>query len=194
MALKLITPPASEPVDATYCKLHMRQSDTSLDTLIGYYITAARMDAELYSNRAMITQTWELILDDLFNGWIELPRPPLVSVTSITLNTDSGSSQAMDLADFVIDTASEPGRICLKEDEYWPNVELQELGGVTIRYVAGYTSASAIPANERLAVAVGVAHLFDNPAGGQYPDLFYNLLNGRRITPGSVCAQTGDTT
>ena len=183
MALKLITAPIIEPVDAAFCRMHMRQSDTSLDALINTYIPASRHEAELYQNRAMLTQTWDLVIDGTFDEWMEIPRPPLQSVTSVTLMLASGSSLVMSLSDFVIDTASEPGRICLADDYYWPADELQEMGGVVIRFTAGYTTANLMPANEKVAVAVGVTHLFDNPAGAGFPDLFYHLLDGRRIVP-----------
>ena len=104
------------------------------------------------------------------------------SLDSVTLLLSSGSL-VMDLDHFVVDTSSEPGRVCLKDEEDWPNVELRELGGVVIGFTAGYEAADSLPPNEKLAVAVGVAYLFDNPSGGVFPDLFYNLLDRRRIVP-----------
>lgn len=51
------------------------------DTLLSGFITAARQYSEGFQNRAFITQTWELALDD-WPGTIQVPLPPLQLVDS----------------------------------------------------------------------------------------------------------------
>lgn len=67
MALTIITQPTVEPVTRTNMKdfLRVDSSDTSSDTLIDRLVTAARSAVEGFLRRALITQTWDLVLDDI---------------------------------------------------------------------------------------------------------------------------------
>ena len=47
------------------------------DTLLTGFITAAREYCEGYQNRAYITQTWKLLLDEFPDSVIQIPLPPL---------------------------------------------------------------------------------------------------------------------
>lgn len=61
----LVSGPASEPVTLAEAKLHLRVETgmTDDDTLISALIVAARQVAETITRRALITQTWRLVLD-----------------------------------------------------------------------------------------------------------------------------------
>lgn len=130
----------------------MPTTNTTEDPELLLFITSARQAAELLTRRAFITQTWELRLDDFpcaDNSSeraldIELPRPPLVSVTSITYLDTAGVRQTVDAATYDVDTSSEPGRIRPVWGAYWP-VARCAMGSVVVRYVAGYGAASAVP-------------------------------------------------
>lgn len=63
MGLRLITPPAVEPVTLAEAKAHLRVSIPDDDTLIAVLISAARQNAENYMNRQIITATWEVTFD-----------------------------------------------------------------------------------------------------------------------------------
>ncbi len=54
-----------------------RAPTTYEDSLITGFITAAREYCEGYQNRAYITQTWELLLDEFPDSVIQIPLPPL---------------------------------------------------------------------------------------------------------------------
>lgn len=182
MALKLITPPSLEPVDAAYCRKHLRLDDAGMDDLISSYISAVRQTAEGFQNRAMLTQTWELSLDEFPSSWVKLPRPPLQSLVSVTLYPEGESPVSLDLNSFQLDTVSEPGRVTLQSGYTWPNVQLREANGLVIRYVVGYSSATSIQPNEKTAIALGVVSCFQDPSA-EMPPLFYRMLESRRIIP-----------
>jgi uncharacterized phiE125 gp8 family phage protein len=163
MTLKLITAPATEPVTASEAKSHLRVDTTADDTLIGTLITAARQHVENHLRRALITQTWELVMDAFPAGdVIRLPRPPLVSVTSIKYTDVAGSESTFSSAAYVVDTDSTKGRVVLKSGESWPSDTLAAANGVRVRYVAGYGSAAAVPNPIRQAVLLLIGTLYEN--------------------------------
>ena len=77
MGLQLVTPPAAEPVSLSEAKEHSRITGTDEDDLITTFIEAAREYCEEYQNRAYITQTWDLSLDEFPDSPYSLPKPPL---------------------------------------------------------------------------------------------------------------------
>ena len=163
MALKLITAPATEPVSTSEAKSHLRVDTTADDTLIGTLITAARQHVENHLRRALITQTWELVMDAFPAGdVIRLPRPPLVSVTSIKYTDVAGSESTFSSAAYVVDTDSTKGRVVLKSGESWPSDTLAAANGVRVRYVAGYGSAAAVPNPIRQAILLLIGTLYEN--------------------------------
>jgi len=63
LALKLITPPALEPISLADAKTHLRVDLTEDDTLISALISATRDYVERYCRRGLLTQTWLLAID-----------------------------------------------------------------------------------------------------------------------------------
>jgi uncharacterized phiE125 gp8 family phage protein len=163
MALKLITAPAAEPVSASEAKSHMRVDTTADDTYIGTLITVARQNVENHLRRALINQTWELVLDEFPAGVFRLPKPPLVSVTSIKYTDEDAVEATFSSANYLVDTDTEPGRVVLKNGVSWPAVTLKEAGAVRVRYVAGYGAAgSNVPQAIRQAILLVIGSLYEN--------------------------------
>lgn len=65
MALKVITPPAAEPLLSTdpVVQQHLRVIDSSENTWIDVALTKSREQAETICRRALITQSWLMTLD-----------------------------------------------------------------------------------------------------------------------------------
>lgn len=164
VALKLATPPTVEPVSLIEAELHLRVDMSAHDTYIGTLITAAREVVERISGRALIDQTWDMVLDAFPCGdTLELPRPPLKSVTSITYIDAEGVSHTLSASDYQVDTYSEPGRIVLKGGATWPSTTLQAAAGVIVRYVAGYgAEATAVPAHLKQAILLLIGHYYEH--------------------------------
>ncbi len=164
MALTMVTGPAVEPVSVNEAKAHLRVDISDDDALIGGLITAARMHVEQNMKRALVAQTWELVMDRWpALGYLRLPLPPLVSVTSIKYTDVDGVEGTFDVGNYLVDTDREPGRIVLKSAASWPAVELREVGGVRVRYVAGYGStAGDVPRGIRQAILLLVGSMYEN--------------------------------
>lgn len=166
-ALKLQAAAAEEPITLEAAKAHLRirGSDTTQDTYIeSTLIPTARKVAEDFQHRAYISQTWDLYLDGFPScGYIEIPRPPLQSVTSIVYTLEDGSTATVDSASYAVDAVSEPGRIILKDGETWPSDALLVGPSVKVRFVAGYGAAgSSVPAEILRAIYLLIGHYMDN--------------------------------
>lgn len=139
--VKVITAPAGEPVSVAELKAHARIFDSSDDAYIASLLYVARDLLERVQSRAYITQDLELTLDAFpCKRYIELPRSPLQSVASVkyTRETD-GQTVTIDPTTYLVDVASEPGRVVLKFGQYWPPDLLITTGGVVISYTSGYS-------------------------------------------------------
>lgn len=120
-------------------------ANTTTDSMLSMFITAARQQVENLTRRALITQMWELYLDQ-FPVWeLFLPKPVLQSVTSITYVDSNGVTQTLAADQYTVDIVSEPGRITPAYGVVWPSTRWQT-NSVCIRFVAGYGAAAAVPA------------------------------------------------
>ncbi len=163
MALVLVTPPSTEPISLSEAKTHLRVENTDDDTFISALITAARETVETITRRALVTQTWDYILDDWPDGdTITLPLPPLQSVVSVTYKDKDGNIQTFANSNYVVDTASEPGRLVLTDDANWPSDELYPAGAITVEFTAGYGAATAVPQSLKQAMLLLIGHWYEN--------------------------------
>lgn len=184
IAWKVTTQPASEPLALSDVKAELGVTGTSDDARLTRLIKAARQAAEEYTGRAFITQTITVLLDTFpstlhrgpwWNGTrqvaraeiehvtakpITLPRPPLQSVTSITITQDDGTTSALNVADLIVDATSEPAR--LMHPTAWPTTRAR--AGVTIVLTAGYGSnANDVPAAITNAIMLAVRDAYERP-------------------------------
>jgi uncharacterized phiE125 gp8 family phage protein len=159
-ATKLITPPSVEPFTLSEAKLHCRIRISDEDALISKWITAARRKVEKDTGRALLTQTWDLFLDSFYSDdsyhTIVVPYPPLQSVTSVNSTNTAGAETVWPSSNYVVDTASEPGRIALSDLGSWPS-SLRMFQPGRVRFVAGYATAADIPGELLQAMAKLIA-------------------------------------
>lgn len=162
MTIKIITPPASEPVLLADAVLHCRIDGTEENALVTALIVAAREYCEKYSGRAYITQT----IRASFDGWpvfpVRLPRPPLASVASIKYYGEDNTEYTLDAAAYYVDTDSEPGRIALTSGISLPAVTLRDINAVQITYTAGYGLAAAVPQRVKQAMLLLIGYWYQN--------------------------------
>lgn len=161
MSLILVTPPASEPITLSEAKNHLRVTTTDEDSLITSLISAAREIAESTLNRALVTQTWTLKIG-AFPESLQLPRPPLVSVTSIQYVDEAGITQALAASDYTVSDIGAsvmPGRIDPAYGKSWPSPRGMP-NDITVQFVAGYGGASAVPQQIRWAILLILGELY----------------------------------
>jgi len=162
MSLSLVTAPSGEPLAAAELLDHVRELDTTQAPYLETLGVVARQHVEEYCRRALLTQTWKLLLDAFpEDEFIRLPRPPLQSVTTVQYRDLTGTLVTWDAANYVVDTASLPGRIHRAYGISWPSTRCQA-NAVEITYVAGYgTQPEAVPEPVRHALKLLVGHWYN---------------------------------
>lgn len=158
MPLYLITAPTSEPVTLQEVKEHARVEIGDDNAYLEGLITKARVYAEGKTHRQFITATWRQTLD-CFPERIDLPRPPLATVTSITYVDSNGATQTLDASQYQTVLDPEGGYIVSAYGTSWPATRGQP-EAVTVNFTAGSTVALA-PAQAKHAIAMLVSHWYE---------------------------------
>lgn len=156
-ALKLVTPPASEPLTLASAKLFLRVEHSADDEAITRAITAARQAAEQYLRTPLLPQTWDYIVANPSPTRVKLPFAPAQSITSITLTTESGANSTMNASNYRLTVSG--GSVLFD-----PSISIEKL---TIRYVAGIaTVVSDIPVSIIQGMLHHISVLMETRDGG----------------------------
>jgi len=168
MDLSLVSAAAEPPVSLAEAKQHLRVLTGDEDALITALVLAATAHLDGRAGilgRALVTQTWDLRLDCFprfqWGARIELPMPPLQSVTSIKYLDDTGTETTIDPGDYVVEPGHYLGRIRPAYGLTWPTAR-DETGAVRIRFVAGYGTAADVPPPIKHAILLLVGHWWIN--------------------------------
>jgi uncharacterized phiE125 gp8 family phage protein len=177
--LSLVDESNVEPIEVAEAKRHLRieATDTYYDALIDGLIQAARERAELETGRQLITAGYELALSAFpcDGAPIELPRPPLAAVSSITYVDSNGTTQTWSASDYQVLAPSGPyaarGLVLPVYGETYPDTRPETLEAVTVAYTAGYGAGPAnVPRAIRQAMLLLIGDWFRFPeqvvAGG----------------------------
>jgi uncharacterized phiE125 gp8 family phage protein len=159
MSIRLITAPASYPVTLAEAKTHCRIDGTDEDALVEGLIAAATEHVELYTGRAIVSQTWEAVYDS-FSDALVLPKGPVSAVTYVTYIDTAGAEQTVSSVNYSLDSASDPQWVVKASDYTWPTVS-EGVNNVVIRFVAGFTTP---PAPIKQAILLLVGQWYDNRA------------------------------
>jgi uncharacterized phiE125 gp8 family phage protein len=143
-------------------------TNTTADPELVSWITAARQYAETSTHRSLITSTWDLKLDGFPSDDIWLPRAPLVSVTSVSYTDTAGAAQTWAATNYSVEAPAGPecgpGRVIPNYGVYYPST-YGVPNCVTVRFVAGYGAASAVPAGIKSAMKLLIGHWWSNREG-----------------------------
>jgi len=162
MTLSLVTGPSAEPLDLLDAKLHLRVDGTDEDSLIEGLIAAARLSVEANVGLALIDQTWKWSPEKSGktggDSHYEIPLGPVSSIVSVSV---AGQTLPPSEYSFIAGlSASVTFSNALKNSE------------IHIVFVAGFgQEASDVPRDLRHAVAVLVAHWFENRVPGGLGDM-----------------------
>ncbi len=142
---------------------HIRGADALDDTYLTGLIAAVTADAEAFTNRGFITQSWELT-QDYFTEIIEVPIGPIISIDAVKYYDNSGTLITMSPSLYQVDMATEPCRIALSAGSYsWPTTQAGKLNAVKVQLKIGYgENAVDVPAGIIQACKLQIASLFDN--------------------------------
>lgn len=146
-------------------------ASTPFDSKLSSMIAAAREEVEALTNRALVRQTVKLTLprfprlwfgyyggfgyimdhatwpsrnDDKRHRIIELPRPPLISVSSVQYYDTNNALQTVDTADYMVIRGGMPA-VLQPINNAWPDTYVRD-DAVQITFLCGY-EGSGSPAN-----------------------------------------------
>jgi len=158
---RIITPVATEPITLVDVRQHLRLPENETeDGLLMSLITTARAYCENYTRRALAEQTLEIYLDRFPSADpIELPSPPLQSVSEIGYKDSTGEETILSPSDYLVDVDCEPGRILPTVGTNWPAFTPFPTSSVRIRFVVGYEE---LPVSIRLAMLLLIGHWYEN--------------------------------
>ena len=161
MALTISTAPTIEPITVAELKQQCRIDNDDADDLLLSYIVAARGVVESRLRRQLITATWRLNLDRFPSWCIDIPLPPLLSITSVQYLDSDGTTQTLASSEYTVDIRSEPGRLTPAYGKSWPTTR-DQVNAVTILYTAGYGDTRAsVPQGIRQAIRLLAAHYYE---------------------------------
>ena len=202
--VQVITPPSALVVSVADVKAFLIDVPSSDDAIIEHFIKTAIESAKQYTRRAIAVETLEVQMDGFSApdgddrlaamgpgtftayvpgilggaGEVDLPFPPLQSVTSITTFSRANAPSVVDPSLYEVDLQG--ARIYLNEGQTWP-VDLRARAAVQIRYVAGYT---AIPADMAQAIIQHAAEMYECRSACEAPKIARNLLAPYRLADG----------
>lgn len=104
---------------------------------------------------------------------IEIPLPPLQSVTFLKYYDENNAQQTLVNTRYQVDTVSEPARLII-DTAGWPNI-YSRANAVTVEFVCGYgVAGSDVPASLRAAMLLHIGDLFENRQNGQAQEVYQN--------------------
>lgn len=166
MIYKRITAAAVGAVTLAEVRADLRLDTTDSDALIADLIADVTDAAERKLGRALITQTWEAVLDAFPDGPVKLPAPPVQSIVSVTYTDTAGAQQSLTAPAWLLDKDAEPGWLFPGYGTTWPETRAIP-NAVRIRLTVGYGDTPAsVPGSIKRWIRAHVAQLFNNPEAG----------------------------
>lgn len=151
-----LDPATAEPVSVAALKEWARIDRDDEDELIEALGRAARETVEATTGLALSVRRFRLVLDSVpANGWIELVRRPLGTVTAIAAYGRNGERRDFDIGEAVIERVLGVEAIRLS-----PAVRQAATNGVEVEFEAGFTPES-VPEDIRLALKKIVATSYE---------------------------------
>ena len=181
--LELITAPTQEPVSIREVKQQSYINTEIEEDYLSLLITSAREQLEDYLEMSFLTQTWRIwwheptipysdyYLRDRnplyysYDFFLPFPFFPLQSVTSIKSYDRSNVESTIQASRYFVQTTAgrraRQGRVLFDTiSQVFNNLRL--LNSLSIDFVTGFVSPSAIPATIKLAIMQQVAFLYEN--------------------------------
>lgn len=169
--LSVVAAPESEPLTTSDAKLYLRVDGATEDALIGNIVVAARMAAEQYLRRSLITQVRKLAYNEVAPSRICLPFGPVQAVGSIKL-IDVGGEE--------VTVNSNSYRLTAGNEAIISDVVLTG-NRIEILYTAGYGNAAAVPEALKQGMLAHVAALYEGRGGEGMPDMAQVLYQPYRV-------------
>lgn len=159
MTYTLIVAPSAEALTLAEAKAHLRLDGSEEDGLLTALIRTAREHLERSLDLCLITQGWRHYLDSIpEDGVIQLAKSPIQAIESVTVYDGAGTPRLLSLDGHVLDGASRPARLFLRERE----AAGRAINGIEIDLRAGFGATGAeVPDVLKRAMLMHVAQMFE---------------------------------
>lgn len=191
MTVRIVTPPATEPVTLAEAKTHLRLEETRDDSYVTTLIVAARQYIEKVCWRGLISQSLQLIRPSFrgtdnyevsadfvagfpqplpvegsrFQPYLELPQGHLAASPNVSVLylDENGAEQTLSSSAYIVESRpNDNGRL-------WLNVNggyswpntLDRFDAVKVNYTVGWADASSVPAPIKQALLLLVSQLYE---------------------------------
>jgi uncharacterized phiE125 gp8 family phage protein len=204
--LTVTTEPAGEPTTVELVKQHCRIDSNADDELLAGYLATARIMAEDYLSRALLTQTilWTVRPASMLRteqtrlrGMLQLPRAPVQSIEAVTILDEWGNLTTIPVAvlpitpsaqilGYVADLELEPATLLIGRETVlgggYP-VRDTRLQHIQVSMVAGYGAAQDVPVTIVQAIMMMTAFFYEHrgDSGGTMPEAAERLLDRQRL-------------
>lgn len=159
----LSSAPGAEPLSMLEVKLNSRIDHSAEDAIIGQLISTARMYIEKITNRALVTQTWQIFYDEFpWDSALALPKGPVQSISHVKYYGTTGSATTWSSANYLLDGDGNPPRLSLQYSKTWPADTLQPIKGVEVQMICGYGDAASVPSPLKQAMFLLCEHWYQN--------------------------------
>jgi len=111
---------------------------------------------------------------------VYLSRGPVQSIAHVKYIDGNGDEQTVSASDYATDLVSEPARIM--PDQGWQATK-DTVNAVIVRYTCGYTQASDVPANIKVALLLIIGEMYEKRVDSVHrlPTASEHLLNPYRV-------------
>lgn len=160
MSAIILVPPTAEPLSVAEAKAFLRVDHDDDDAVIAALIAAARGHLEALTRRALLLQTWRVVLDRWpADGRVRLRIGPLRAVLAARVFDAAGEAHAIDTEVFVVDAAAD-----LIASPCWAlPAPGRDIAGIALDVELGFGAlASDVPEPLRQALRLLVAHWYEN--------------------------------
>ena len=194
--LERITPPTGAVATLTEVKDQCNVDFTDADAILTDILGGATELAEdtIDGKRQLLTATFDAPCRGWWGRELQLPRPPLQSVTYIQYFDSAGNLQTLATSNYTVRTPWRgPGRIQRAPNVVFPPLQRDNEFPVTIRFVCGYGAEADVPLAAKRAILMICDHAFRYRGGDdeqgkssalEIPPAALNLL--RSLSWGSV--------
>ncbi len=144
-------------------------TESNEDAYLTALLQLARQYVEDVTYRKLITQTWDMYLDEFPSDktYITLPFGSLDSVTHVNYTDSDGTETTMTAdTDYFVETNGDgEGRVVLPYGVSWPSFTAYSSNPIVIRFVCGYGATGAsVPECFKAAIKLLTADWYENRA------------------------------
>lgn len=145
--------PAVEPVTLSEVKTFLKVEHSDDDGLLSNLISAARVDAENFLSRSLITQGWRMSFDSYIPYELLLAMTPVQSISSVKAIDKQGTEATISAATYHLGADNRKVIFDIAVCSY----------KIEIDYVAGYGDAAAdVPSPIRQGILNHIAYMYEH--------------------------------